>query len=561
MLDRALAPALLALVTAGAAFAAETPCDLLFANGRIVDGSGAPWYRGDLCVVGDTIAAIGKLDERAAKRRIDATDLVVTPGFVDLLGQSEYSVLVDPRAASKITQGITTELTGEGASIAPTNARQIGEGEDTWKRYGVRPDWSDLAGYFRAFERARPAINLATLVGAGGLRDLVVGKENRAATAAELEAMKRHVATAMEQGAFGLSTSLQYVPGRYASTAEIVELAKVAASYGGSYFTHQRSEQREIAASMDEVMTIAREARIPTNIWHFKTACRENWGRMEEMLGRIAAARAAGLDVVANQYPWPAAANSLVANLPPWAQEGGAEATLARLEDPETRARIKAAMRSEDPGWENQFRCAGGAPGILVGVVYDAASASSSGKTIAEIATARGVDPEDALMDLLVADHLNTGNLLFIMDEGDVRRALRDPGVAFCTDSPAGAIDGRLAEPGGHPRGWGSTGRILGYYVREEKLLSLEEAVRKMTSLSASRAGIHDRGLLKPGLKADVVAFDPATVGSRATYTDPNHYTEGIPYVAVNGELVVDGGAVTEARPGRALRGPGHRTP
>jgi dihydroorotase/N-acyl-D-amino-acid deacylase len=553
-------PNVLVLLTALSSPAAgEAPCDLLFANGRVVDGSGSPWFRADVCVAGDRIDAIGRLGERAAKRRIDATNLVVSPGFVDLLGQSEYSVLVDPRAASKITQGITTELTGEGASIAPTDARQIAEGEDTWKRYGVRPDWTDLAGYFRAFERARPAINLGTLVGAGGLRDLVVGKEHRAATPAELGEMKRLVAQAMEQGAFGISTSLQYVPGRFASTAELVELAKVAASYGGSYFTHQRSEQGEIAASMDEVMTIAREAKVPANIWHFKTACRENWGRMGEMLGRIAAARAEGLDVAANQYPWPAAANSLVANLPPWAQEGGTEKTLARLKDPATRARIKAAMRSDDPTWENQFRCAGGGEGIMVGVVYDPASAAASGKTIAELAKARGVDAEDALFDLLVADHLNTGNLLFIMDENDVRRALSDPFVAFCTDSPAGASDGKLAEPGGHPRGWGSTARILGHYVREEKLLSLEEAVRKLTSLSAARAGILDRGLLRPGMKADVVAFDPATVGSTATYADPNHYAEGMPFVAVNGELVVDGGRITEARPGRALKGPGFR--
>ena len=328
-----------ALVLSTTAFAApsDTPCDLLITNGRIVDGTGAPWFRGDVCVADGRINAIqapGKLAGRSAKRTIDATGLVVSPGFIDLLGQSEYAVLVDPRAASKITQGITTEITGEGSSIAPTNERQIAEGEDAWKHYGVRPDWTDLDGYFRAFEKARPAINLGTLVGAGGVRDLVVGKENRPATPKELAEMESLVDTAMRQGAFGLSTSLQYVPGRFASTAEIVALAKVAAKYGGVYFTHQRSEQREIDASMDEVMTIAREAAIPANIWHFKTACRENWGRMPEMLAKVAAGRAAGLDVAANQYPWTAGMNSLIANLPPWAQEGGAEATLARLKDP-----------------------------------------------------------------------------------------------------------------------------------------------------------------------------------------------------------------------------------
>ena len=553
-----------ALVLSTTAFAApsDTPCDLLITNGRIVDGTGAPWFRGDVCVADGRINAIqapGKLAGRSAKRTIDATGLVVSPGFIDLLGQSEYAVLVDPRAASKITQGITTEITGEGSSIAPTNERQIAEGEDAWKHYGVRPDWTDLDGYFRAFEKARPAINLGTLVGAGGVRDLVVGKENRPATPKELAEMESLVDTAMRQGAFGLSTSLQYVPGRFASTAEIVALAKVAAKYGGVYFTHQRSEQREIDASMDEVMTIAREAAIPANIWHFKTACRENWGRMPEMLAKVAAGRAAGLDVAANQYPWTAGMNSLIANLPPWAQEGGAEATLARLKDPATRAKIKEAMRGQDPSWENQFRCAGGAEGVLVAGVLDPKSASASGKTIADLAKERGVDPEDALFDLLIADHLNTSNILFIMDDKDVETALADPMVAFCTDSGAGAEDGILSEPGSHPRGWGSAARILGHYVREKKLLSLEEAVRKMTSLPASRAGLQARGILRPGMKADLVVFDPETIGTRATYTDPNHYADGIPYVAVNGQLVVDGGKITDARPGVVLRGPGYR--
>ena len=371
--------------------------------------------------------------------------------------------------------------------------------------------------------------------------------------------MESMVDTAMRQGAFGLSTSLQYVPGRFASTAELVALAKVAARYGGVYFSHQRSEQREIDASMDEVMTIAREAAIPANIWHFKTACRENWGRMPEMLGRIAAARALGLDVAANQYPWPAAANSLVANLPPWAQEGGTEATLARLKDPATRAKIKAAMRDSDPSWENQFLCSGGAAGVLVAGGLAPEAIAATGKTIADLAQEQGVDPEDALFDLLVADRLHTGNILFMMDEGDVDAALSSPLVAFCTDSPAGATDGVLAEVGSHPRGWGSTARILGLYVRERKLLTLEEAIRKMTSLSAARAGFLDRGILRPGMKADLVLFDPDTVGTKATYTDPNHYADGMPYVAVNGQLVVDNGKLTDARPGQALRGPGYQ--
>jgi len=546
------------LLVASAA-GAGTRCDLLVTGGRVVDGSGAPWFRADICVRGDRIEALGRLDDASATRRIDATGLVVAPGFIDLLGQSEYNVLVDPRAASKVTQGITTEITGEGNSIAPVDERMIHEGDDLWKHYGVRPDWTDLAGYFRAFDRARPAINLGTFVGAGGLRDLVVGKANRPATAAEQARMEQLVAQAMEQGAFGVSTSLQYPPGRFASTAELVGLARIAARYGGSYFTHQRSEQSAIDASLEEVFAIAREARIPANLWHLKTACPGNWGRMPEILAKIEAARAQGLDVAANQYPWAAAANGLASNLPPWAHEGGPEKLLAMLKDPQARAKLKAAIEAPNPSWENQYQCAGGAQGVMVSGVLEPRAKPYDGKSLAEIAAAEHKDPLEALFDILLLDRANSGNILFIMDERDVRAALAHPFVAFGTDSPAMGIDGPFAGDGSHPRGWGSAPRILGHYVREEKLLSLEEAVRKLTSLSAARAGLFDRGLIHVGMKADLVLFDPATVGTRSTFAEPAHYADGIPYVAVNGELVVDGGKLTGARPGRALRGPGYR--
>jgi dihydroorotase/N-acyl-D-amino-acid deacylase len=533
-------------------------CDLLLTGGRVVDGTGAPWTRTDVCVTGDTIAAMGDLAGRAAKRTIDVSKLVVSPGFVDLLGQSEYNVLVDPRAVSKITQGITTELTGEGESIAPLDDKAIADAEDLWKHYGVRPDWHDLAGYERAFVRARPTINLGTLVGAGGLRSMVVGKSDRAATPAELARMQELVAEAMRQGAFGLSTALQYVPGRFASTEEIVVLARVAARYGGRYFTHQRSEQKEIDGSIDEVVRISREAGIPARIWHFKTACESNFGRMPAMLAKLETARAAGVDVQANQYPWSAAMNGLAANLPPFALEGGTEAMLARLRDPAMRPKIKAAMRVDDGAWENQFLCSGGGKGILVASVLDAKLKRYEGKTVAAIAREEGKDEEDALMDLVLADRGNTGNILFIMDEHDVEAALADRLVAFDTDSPAQAADGPFAGEGAHPRGWGSTARILGHYVREAHVLTLEEAVRKMTSLSAAEAGILDRGILRPGMKADLVAFDPDTVATEATFTEPHRTATGIPYVIVNGEVVVDGGVLGAARPGRFLHGPGY---
>jgi len=528
--------------------------DLIFAGGRVVDGTGAPWFRADVGIVGDRIAAIGDLSRAGATRRIDASRLVVAPGFIDMLGQSEYNVLVDNRAASKITQGITTEITGEGRSIAPMNARMIADAKDTWAHYGLTPDWTTLAGYWKAFDRARPAINLGTFVGAGGVRDLVVGKDDRPATAAELHAMEEAVARAMEEGAFGVSTSLAYVPDKFASTGEIIALAKVAARYGGTYITHQRDEGDGIDASLDEVFSIAREARIPVEIYHLKTAGKRNWGHMRAVLARIEGARAEGLDVSANQYPWAASSNNLDASLPLWVREGGREKLIARLQDPAIRARVRPDFFKENPDWSEE-------PGsrILITKVLNPALKGYEGKTVAEIARAERKDPLDALMDIVIADRANTGRVTFSMSEEDVKTALAHPLVSMGTDSGAKAEDGIYSEEKSHPRAWGSTARILGHYVREEKVLTLEEAIRKMTSLPASRMGLADRGIVRPGMAADVVAFDPATVRERSTYADPLHYSEGIPFVCVNGRLVVDGGRITDARPGRALMGPAYR--
>jgi dihydroorotase/N-acyl-D-amino-acid deacylase len=530
----------------------EAVYDLVFAGGRVVDGAGAPWFRADVGVVGDRIAAVGDLSHARARRRVDATRLVVAPGFIDMLGQSEYNVLVDPRAASKITQGITTEITGEGSSIAPTNARMIAEGKDTWDRYGVTPDWTTLDGYWKAFERARPTINLGTFVGAGGVRDLVIGKQNRPPTPAELAAMEAAVARAMQDGALGLSTSLIYVPDSFARTEEIVALAKVAARYGGTYITHQRNEGDAIDESLDEVFRVAREARIPTEIYHLKTSGRPNWGRMPQVLKRIEQARAQGLDVSADQYPWTASANSLDASLPLWVREGGHDALLARLQDPATRFRVREDFLKERDDW-NQ----GGAAAILITSVLNPALKKYEGKTLEEIARDEKKDALDALLDIVIADRANTTRVTFSMSEEDVKAALRHPLVSMCTDSGASAEDGIFSQEKSHPRAWGSATRILGQYVREERVLPLEEAVRKMTSLPAARMRLLDRGILRPGMAADIVAFDPDTVRDLSSYADPLHYSEGVSYVAVNGQLVVDGGKITSARPGRPLHGPG----
>jgi N-acyl-D-amino-acid deacylase len=529
--------------------------DLILANGRVVDGTGAPWFRADVGVRGDRIAAVGDLSKAKARRRIDASKLVIAPGFIDMLGQSEFNVLVDNRAASKITQGITTEITGEGRSIAPLNAQMIEDDADLWKYYGVRPDWTTLSGYFQSFAKKRVAINLGTFVGAGGVRELVLGRENRAPTPDELKRMEAAVAQAMEEGALGLSTSLLYVPSNYATTEEIIALAKVARRYGGSYITHQRDEGTSINDSLDEVFRIAREADIPAEIYHLKTAGPKAWGMMPAVLKRIEDARAQGLDISADVYPWTASSNSLHATLPFWARAGSREEMIARLQDPANRQRVRVELEAEYPDLLTT-----GAARILVADTLDPSLTRYEGKNLEEISKAEGKHPVDALMDIVIADKGNTSKISFSMNEDDMRAALKHPLVSMCTDSGASATDGIFSTERNHPRGWGSAARILGRYVREEKLLSLEEAVRKMTSLPASRMRLVDRGQVRPGFFADLVAFDPDTIIDRSTYVNPWQYSAGIPYVAVNGQLVVDNGKITEARPGRILLGPGYKS-
>jgi N-acyl-D-amino-acid deacylase len=535
--------------------------DVLLTNGRIVDGTGAPWYRGDLAIRGDRIAAIGRLTNATARLKVDASNLVVSPGFIDLLGQSEFNVLVDGRAASKVLQGVTTEVTGEGSSIAPVNERMVKDGLANATYFGITQDWRTLADYFRRLElRSKTAINVATFVGAGGVRNYVVGKDDRRATPAELETMKQLVAQAMQQGALGLSTSLQYVPDRFASTDEIVELAKVAARFGGVYFSHQRSESGKIFESLDEVFAIAERANIPAEVWHLKTAYKANFGKMPEVLRRIEAARARGLDVSANQYPYTRASNGLDACLPLWVREGGLEKMLTRLNDPAQRDRIRQDMDDANAtSWENQWYGSGGGDGVMVSTVLNPSLRKYEGMTLTEIGKAMGKDPRDAVMDLVVADKGESSVIIAIMTEDDVRTALKHPLVGVGTDSGAKAEDGKLSESKSHPRAWGSFPRILGHYVRDERLLPLEEAIRKMTSKAAARVHLNDRGILRPGMKADITVFDPATIRDVATFENPNHYSTGVKQVFVNGRRVLADGVMTAERPGRPLRGPGYR--
>lgn len=539
---------------------AQTPqYDVLIKNGSVIDGSGRRVYRADVAIKGQRIARIGNLRSATAKATIDATGKIVSPGFIDMLGQSETYLLIDPRAMSKVMMGVTTEITGEGESIAPINEQQIKEQEGFLKRFNLSIDWRTLDQYFKRLEKQGTGVNLGTFVGATQVREYVLGYDNRQPTPEELAMMKKLVADAMKDGALGLSTSLQYIPARFARTDEIVELAKVARQYGGIYATHQRSEANGLDASLQEVFDIAKRAKIPVEIWHLKTAYKKNWGRMPEVLKKIEQARAQGLDITADIYPYTAGSTSLSASLPPWGQEGGTEKMLARLRDPATRERLKKEISEDQKEWENIYLGSGGPGGVLIGAVVNRELESMQGKRVSEIAAEQNKEPLDAMFDLILADKGQTGAIYFMMSEADMNAAMRASFVSFCTDSGSRATDGPLSGSKSHPRGWGSYPRILGMYVREQKLLSLETAIQKMTGGPAARVGLKDRGLLREGMFADVVVFDPKTVIDRATFESPNQYPVGIEYVLVNGQVSVDKGRRTSALAGQVLRGPGYR--
>jgi N-acyl-D-amino-acid deacylase len=547
------------LLAAGTAACRPETYDILIEDGVVIDGTGSPGTPADVGIRNGRIAAVGDLSGARAERRIDAAGSVVAPGFIDMLGQSELTILVNPHLPSKIFQGITTEITGEGGSIAPLNDRIIEADRVGYEHYGIEPDWRTLDAYFQRIERQGMGINLATYVGATQVRRVVLGDDDVQPTPAQLDSMKALVEAAMLEGAVGVSTSLQYAPAPYATTEELIALASVASRYGGVYATHMRSEGSAVLTALDEAIRIGREADIPVEIWHIKAAGTPNWGRMPEIVAKVEEARSSGLDITADTYAYTAWFNSLSAFVPPWAHDGGTEKLLERLQDDATRARIRRDMLTPSHDWDNEWQEIPGPEAVLVSVVQNPELREIQGRTLAEIADDRGVDAIDALLDILVEDHAYTSGAIFGMSQEDVSLALSQPWVSVDNDSQGTAPDGILGQEHPHPRAYGTFPRVLRKYVREDGLLTLEEAIRKFTSLPAAKMRLTDRGTLAPGKWADLVVFDPDSVRDLATFEEPNQLSVGMDWVLVNGVPVIANGEATDALPGRVLRGPGYR--
>ena len=551
---------------AGAAAAAATATsnagssgyDIIITHGHIIDGTGSPWYEGDVGIKEGRIAAIGNLADAPRKQTIDARGLIVAPGFIDMLGQSEYSILVDPRLPSKIFQGITTEITGEGESVAPVNEDILHENRANYAHYGITHDWHDFQGYFARLKAQGIGINVGDYVGAATLREMVLGYGDRAPSPEELKRMQALVEVAMRQGALGLSTALQYPPAPYAQTQELIALAQSAAQFGGIYATHMRSEGDGEQEALEETFRIGREAHIPVEIFHLKASGKRNWGSAPRVIQAIDAARAQGVDVEADTYAYTAWENSFSAFIPPWAHDGGNAALIVRLKDPAMRARIRADMTTPSKDWDNEWLAIQGPQDILITAVRNEELLKYQGKRVSEIAAEWHEDAIDTICDFLIRDQAGSSVAVFGMDEPDVRLILQQPWVSIDNDASGASIEGLLSREHPHPRAYGTFPRILHKYVQDEKVLTLSDAIRKFTALPAQRERLADRGVLKLGMWADVVVFDPGAIRDQATYEDPNRLSVGMQYVLVNGVPVISEGKMTGALPGQILHGPGY---
>ncbi len=539
-----------------AACASPPEYDTVIRGGMLYDGSGGPPVRGDVAIRADTIAAVGDLGDARGRAEIDAAGMAVAPGFINMLSWATESLIEDGRSQSDIRQGVTLEVFGEGWSMGPLNDAMKTDMKKAQSDIRFDIDWTTLGEYLASLERRGVAPNVASFVGATTVRIHELGYEDRPPTPEELDRMRALVRQAMEEGALGVGSSLIYTPAFYADTDELVELSKVASEYGGMYISHMRSEGNRLLEAVDELLTIAREAGIPAEIYHLKAAGRENWRKLDDVIARVEAARAEGLKITADMYTYTAGATGLDAAMPPWVQEGGFEAWRTRLRDPAIRARVAREMRTPTDAWENLLLAAGPDHVLVVGFRNEKLR-RYTGRTLAEVAEERGVSPEVAAMDLVVEDSSRVGTVYFLMSEDNVRRQITLPWMSFGSDAGSIAPEGVFLHTNPHPRAYGNFARLLGRYVRDEGLIPLEEAVRRLTTLPASNLKLRRRGALRPGYFADVVVFDPNEIRDHATFAEPHQYATGVRHVFVNGTAVLRDGEHTGATPGRVVRGPG----
>jgi N-acyl-D-amino-acid deacylase len=531
--------------------------DVLIRGGTVYDGTGAPGRGADVGIRGDMVAALGDLSSARARTTVDARGLAVAPGFINMLSWSTESLIVDGRSQGEIRQGVTTEIFGEGSSMGPLTdeMKRRMKAEQADLKYDVR--WTTLAEYLGYLEKKGVAPNVASFIGAATVREYVIGLDDRPPTAAEMGRMQRLVQQEMEAGALGIGTSLIYAPGTYAKTEELVQLCTVAARYQGKYISHLRSEGDRFLEAIDELERISRVAGLPAEIYHLKAAGEANWPKMDEAIARVEKARREGLKITADMYTYTAGATGFDACIPPWARDGGYDALFRRIQDAETRSRILADMRRPAEGWENLCRAAGSPERLLLVEFKTDALKPLTGKTLAEVVKMRGTDPESTILDLVLGDRTRVGVVFFLMSEENVRKQLRLPWVSFGSDAASMAPEDPFTRSSAHPRAYGTFARLLGKYVREEKLVSLEEAVRRLSGLPAANLGLDRRGRLAAGMFADVAVFDPAAIADRATFENPHQYAVGMRHVFVNGVQVLKDGEHTGATPGRALKGPG----
>jgi len=531
--------------------------DVLIKNGTVYDGTGGEGRKADVALRGDRIAAVGDCQSSPAKLVIDAHGLAVAPGFINMLSWSTESLIADGHSQSEIRQGVTTEIMGEGESMGPVNERvrekMLREQKDI--HYEIK--WSTLAEYLRYLEARGISCNVASFIGATTIRENVIGFEDKAPTPQQLDEMRALVRQEMEGGALGIGTSLIYPPAFYAKTPELIELCKVAAQYQGKYISHMRSEGNQLLEAVDELIRISRQANIPAEVYHIKAAGESNWPKLDKLLARIEAAQKEGLKITANMYTYTAAGTGLDACLPPWTEDGGYPALFKRLRDPATREKIALEVKTPSDAWENLYLAAGSPEKILLVGFKSEKLKPLTGKSLAAVAQMRGKDPIETIMDLIAEDESRIDSIYFVMSEENVRKELAKPWISFGSDEASQAPEGVFLKSNPHPRAYGNFARVLGKYVRDEKAISLGEAIRRLSALPATNLGLDHRGFLREGMFADVVVFDPATIADRATFAQPHQYAVGMKHIFVNGVQVLKEGEHTGAEPGRALWGPG----